>query len=216
MRLIDHGGGVLRLGAVQFLIGRDAAGPEAEVEPALGQVIEERQPAGDVGRVVLIETNGGRTQADAARLSQGASDEDLRHHDVLVLHRVMLADPELAEAQLLGLHDQLQVLVVALRRRLGRVVERHDEHAVTDRLHSVVHARFPSLSGRAGSVSDRSFPPVAHAPGSPFKPECSPAAGRPARPGWDARRGRTRADPGRSPGSGISWHRCRGCGRACL
>ena len=46
--LIDHGGGVLRLGAVQLLVGRHAAGPEAEVEPALGQMIEERQPAGDM------------------------------------------------------------------------------------------------------------------------------------------------------------------------
>src|SRR5206468_2906817 len=46
----------------------------------------------------------------------------------------------------LGPDDQLQVLVVALPRRLGRVVERHDKHAVTDRLHPVAHARLPFVS----------------------------------------------------------------------
>src|SRR5205814_2303617 len=35
----------------------------------------------------------------------------------------------------------LQVLVVALAQRLGRVVVRHDEHAVADRLHPVAHVR---------------------------------------------------------------------------
>src|SRR5262249_50720203 len=70
----------------------------------------------------------------------------LGHHDVLVLHRVMLADPELREAQLLGADDQLQVLVVALTQRFGRVVERHDEHAVADRLHPVAHARSPLMA----------------------------------------------------------------------
>src|SRR5207249_2259793 len=51
----------------------------------------------------------------------------------------MLADPELAEAQLLRPHDQLQVLVVALGRRLGRRMEWHDEHAVADGLHLIAH-----------------------------------------------------------------------------
>ena len=114
---------VLRLDAVQLLVGRDAAGAEAEVEPALGQVIEKRQPAGDVGRVVLVEADRRRPHADALRLAQRAGDEDLGHHDVLVLHRVMLADPELAEAQLLGPDDQLQVLVVALGRAACRARE---------------------------------------------------------------------------------------------
>ena len=55
-------------------------------------------PAGDVGRVVLVEADRSWPQADAARLAQGAGDEDLGHHDVLVLHRVVLADPELGKA----------------------------------------------------------------------------------------------------------------------
>ena len=140
---IDHGGGVFGLGAEELLIRGDAAGAEAEVEPALAEVVEERQPAGDVGRVVLVEANRRRPHADAPRLAQRAGDEDLRHHDVLVLHRVMLADPELAESQLLGPDDQLQVLVVALPQRLGRVVEGHDEHAVTDHLQLVAHPWSP-------------------------------------------------------------------------
>jgi hypothetical protein len=149
--LIDHGGGVLRLGAVQFLVGRHAAGTEGEVEPPLGQMVEEGEPAGDVGGVVLVEADGGRPQADAPRLAQGAGDEDLRHHDVFILHRVMLADPEFGKAHLLGADDQLQVLVVALPRRLGRVVIRHDEHPVANRLHSLAHARPPFVCLPAGS-----------------------------------------------------------------
>ena len=90
------------------------------------------RPATWAGWCWLRQTGAGPRRM-RLRLAQGAGDEDLGHHDVLVLHRVMLADPELAEAQLLGPDDQLQVLVVALRQRLGRVVERHDEHAVADR-----------------------------------------------------------------------------------
>ena len=69
----------------------------------------------------------------------------------------MLADPELGEAQLLGPDDQLQVLVVALGRRLGGVVERHDEHAVADRLR--VMASYPVQGSWEG---DRGKPNHAH------------------------------------------------------
>src|SRR5262245_13903417 len=82
--------------------------------------------------VMLIEAGRGGAETNPLRFPQGAGDEDLGHHDVLVLHRVMLADPELAEAKLLGADDQLQVLVVALPERLRRVMEGHDEHAVLD------------------------------------------------------------------------------------
>src|SRR5256885_10622353 len=37
--------------------------------------------------------------------------------------------------------DQLEVLVMALSQRLGRIVERHDEHAVMDLLYPVAHCR---------------------------------------------------------------------------
>src|SRR2546428_82340 len=105
--------GVRPAGAAQLHIGRRAAGPEAEVKAPLGQVVQEGDPAGDMTRVVLVEADGGRAQADAVRFPQGTADEDLRHHDGLVLHRVMLADPELAEAQLLGADDQLEILAEA-------------------------------------------------------------------------------------------------------
>src|SRR5262245_61847846 len=36
--LIDHGGGVLRVGSVELLVSGDAACPEAEVEPAFREV----------------------------------------------------------------------------------------------------------------------------------------------------------------------------------
>ena len=70
---------------------------------------------------------------DRFRLAQRAGDEDLGHHDVFVLHRVVLADPELAESELLGPNDELQVLVIALSGRLSGVMKGHDEDAGADR-----------------------------------------------------------------------------------
>src|SRR5262245_36762218 len=106
-------------------------------------MIEESEASRDVRRMVLIQARGSGAQTDAPRLSEGAGDEDLRHHDVFILHRVMLADPEFAESQLLGANDQLQVLVVTLAQRLGWVVVRHDEHPILDRLYLLAHLLLP-------------------------------------------------------------------------
>src|SRR5207249_1722243 len=105
--------------SVKLLVGGDAAGAEAEIEAALAEVIEKRQPASHVGWVMLVEADGGRTQANAFGLSQSAGNKNLGHDDVLVFHRVMFANPELAEAQLFRPDDKLQVLIVTLGQRLG-------------------------------------------------------------------------------------------------
>ena len=123
--------------AVQKLIRRHAARAEAEIEPALGEVVQKGQPAGHVGRMVLIETDRSRTQPNPAGLPQGPCDEALGHHDVLVFHGVMLTDPELAEPEFVGPDDQFQVLVMALRARLLQRVEGHDENAVVDSVHGM-------------------------------------------------------------------------------
>src|SRR5262245_26512860 len=91
--------------------------------------------------MMLIQADGRRSKADARRFAEGPGDEDLGHHDRLILHRMMLADPELLEAELFGTNDQLQVFVVALGERLVRSVKGHDEHAVVDSFHSRGHAR---------------------------------------------------------------------------
>ena len=130
-----HLRGVLGLQTVNFHIRRYAARSEAEIEPPLGKVIQKGQPAGHMGRMVLIETDRSRAHPNPAGLPQGPCDEDLGHHDVLVLHGVMLTDPELAEPEFLGPNDQLQVLVMALGPRLLCGVEGHDENAVINGVH---------------------------------------------------------------------------------
>src|SRR5262249_9146033 len=104
-------------------------------------------------RVMLIEADRRWPHPYAARLSQRSADENLRHHDVLVLHRVVFADPEIAEPQLLRANDQLKILVVALSQRLGRIVKRHDEHAVANGVRLVVHLG-PSCAGGHASTGE--------------------------------------------------------------
>ncbi len=127
--------------------------PKQRLSLPLGQMIEKRQAAGDVCRVVLLDADGAGAHPDRLRLAQGAGDEDLGHHDVFVLHRVVLADPELAETELLGPDDELQVLVIALGGRLGGVMEGHDEDAGADRRWVPIqaHGSTPWLMGWGGS-----------------------------------------------------------------
>ena len=53
-RFFDHLGRILRIGPIEFLIGGNAARPETEIEPALGKMVEKRQPTGDVRGMVLV------------------------------------------------------------------------------------------------------------------------------------------------------------------
>src|SRR5262245_38778525 len=82
--------------------------------------------------MVVLETNGCWSQPDLLCRAEGSGDKDLRHYNILDHRRVMLTDPDLPETQLLAAHDKFQVLVVALCRRLGRIVHGHDEHAELD------------------------------------------------------------------------------------
>ena len=134
-RLGYHLCGVLGLDAEDFQVGGHAAWAEAEVESSLAEVVEHGQPARDVERMVLLKTDGGRTHVHVLGLRHGGGDEELRHGDVLVRHRVVLADPELVEAHLVGADGQLHVLVIALRQGLGGVVKRHDEDSGLDGRH---------------------------------------------------------------------------------
>jgi len=59
------------------------------------------------------------------RVRDAGLDQEEQHSDSLIIN----AD------------DQFQVLVITLSERLGRVVERHDVHAVADRLQSIVHVQ---------------------------------------------------------------------------
>ena len=120
-------------------VGRDGSRSETDIEPAVRHVIQERQPPRHVGRMVVLQADRRRSDANALRQAEHFCQEDLRHDDVLDARRMVLADPEIVEAEFLALHGQLEVLVDALSQRLGRIMNRHDEHAESQRL-SVAHS----------------------------------------------------------------------------
>jgi hypothetical protein len=77
---------------------------------------------------MILQADRRGADADGFRQAEDLRQKDLRHDDVLVARRVMLADPEILKAQLLAPHGQLQVLIQTLGKRLGRVMDRHHEH----------------------------------------------------------------------------------------
>ena len=131
--------GFARVRPEDLHVGRDRSRSETDIEPAVRHVIQKRQPPRDVGRMVVLQADRRRSDANALRQPEHFRQEDLRHDDVLDARRMVLADPEIVEAQLLALHGQLEVLVDALGQRLGRIVDRHDEHTESQWL-SVTHS----------------------------------------------------------------------------
>ena len=107
-------------------------------------------------RMMLVETAGGRPQANRVRHSQCPGDEQLGHHDVFVLHRVVFTHPELSEPEPFAMLHQLEIFVDALGDRLGRGMVRHDEHAVVDvRNGRTGHREHPEMCGRSGVNAKR-------------------------------------------------------------
>ncbi len=76
-------------------IRRHRTRAEAEVEPAVRQVVQKCQAAGHVNRVMVLKTDRGGAEPDGLRHTECPRDKDLGHHDVLDRRRVMLADPDL-------------------------------------------------------------------------------------------------------------------------
>jgi hypothetical protein len=70
---------------------------------------------------------------------------------------MVLTDPELVKAELLGADDELQILVVALSGRLGRIVVRHDEYAVANCLHDATPWSAMLVSAKKSEASRRQF-----------------------------------------------------------
>src|ERR1035441_4598325 len=68
---------------------------------------------------------------------------------------MVLSYPEIVEAQFLALHGQLEVLVDALSQRLGRIMNRHDEHSESQWL-SITHSSPSGLRNASTSTPSRS------------------------------------------------------------
>ena len=63
----------------------------------MGKLVHEGQPAGHVGGVMIGQARRSGAEPDGVGHGQGLADEGLGQDDVLVLHGMVLADPELGE-----------------------------------------------------------------------------------------------------------------------
>jgi hypothetical protein len=122
-------------------VARQPARGHAEVEPALREVVEHGHPVGQLGGVMVRHEEPAGADAHALGLEQRLGHEQIGRRVRLPGRGVMLADPRLAEAQLVRPAELLEIpLVPVVQRALGRV-RRHREQ-------SVFHASLPFLTAR--------------------------------------------------------------------
>ena len=82
-RFGDSCGRFARVRPEDLHVGRYCSGPETNVEPAAQHVIQKRQPARHVGRMVVLQADRCRSDANALCQAEHFPQEDLRHDDVL-------------------------------------------------------------------------------------------------------------------------------------
>ena len=95
-------------------VARQAAGGDAEIEPALGEMIEHRDAVGEFGRMMIGQQETAGADADVLGLQQRLRDQQVGRGMRLPGCGVMLADPGLLVAELIEPAQHLQVPVVAL------------------------------------------------------------------------------------------------------
>jgi len=97
---------------------------------SLREMIEHRHAIGQLGRVVIGQQEAAGPDAHARGLHQRLGHQEVGRGMRLPRRRVVLADPRLAEAELVGPAQLLQVpLVAVVESALGRV-RGHREQAV--------------------------------------------------------------------------------------
>jgi hypothetical protein len=108
-------------------VARQTARGDAEVEPALGDVVEHSHPVGQLRRMMIRqkETTGGET--DLPRLHQRLRDQKIGRGMRLPWRRVMLADPGFHEPEFVGPAQSLQVPVMAFIEAALRRMRGHRE-----------------------------------------------------------------------------------------
>src|SRR5262249_19369071 len=131
-----------------------------EVGPPLREVIEHRHAMGELGRMVVRHQEPTGPDAHAGRLHQCLRDQEIGRRMRLPRRRVMLADPRLAEAELVRPPQLLEIPPVAVvQTALGRM-RRHREQSV---VHQILlgptqvrgfYARSVAGDRRAGSHVD--------------------------------------------------------------
>ena len=114
--------------AEQLEIGDEAAGPDAEHEAALAHVVELGGLGGDDRRMVVGQVDDRGAERDVLGALQEAGEEHQRRGNGLGGGGEMLAQPEFIEAEPVGEHRLLAVLLERAPERAVWRMDRHHEH----------------------------------------------------------------------------------------
>ena len=118
-----------RLDAEGVRIGWQRTRPGAEHRTTTGHVIELHHALSNVERMVIRQRDDARAEADVARVFTSGGEEQLGARNRLPARRVMLATPELLEAEFIEVFHQLQIAPELKGRRLAnRVVGGLENH----------------------------------------------------------------------------------------
>ena len=118
-------------------VARQARCRDAEIQPALGEVIEHRDAVGEFGRVVIGQQEAAGAETDVLGLQKRLREQQIGRGMRFPGRGVVLADPGFLIAELIEPAQHLQVPVVTLLqpalRRMGRHREISDLHGVSSR-----------------------------------------------------------------------------------
>ncbi len=135
-------------------VARQARGRDAEIEPALGEMVEHRDAVGELGRVVIGQQEAARSDANVLGLHQRLRDQQVRRGIGFPGRGVVLADPGFLIAELVEPAQDLQVPVMSFLQAALRRMRRHRE--IAD-LHGFPHLMLTRLAARSADVSRNSF-----------------------------------------------------------
>jgi hypothetical protein len=109
-------------------VRRELAGSAAEHGAPAREVVEQHEAIGEHQRVVIGERVHAAAEADVLGARGRRGNEHLGRRDELEAARVMLADPDLVEPEVVEVFDQLEVAFECERRVLPGWMKRgHEE-----------------------------------------------------------------------------------------
>ena len=117
-------------------VARQAASRDAEIEPAVGEVVEHRDAVGEFGGVVIGQQEAAGAEADVFGLQERLRQQQVGRGMRLPGRGVVLADPGFLVAELVEPAQHLQIPVVTLLQPALRRMRGHRE--ITD-----FHGGFP-------------------------------------------------------------------------
>ena len=127
-------------------VARQAGRGDAEIQPAVGEMVEHRDAIGEFGRVVIRQQEPAGAEADVLGLQERLRQQQVRRGMRLPRRGVVLADPGLLVAELVEPAQHLQIPVVTLVQAALRRMRGHREIAELHGLSSRLFVFFQNAS----------------------------------------------------------------------